>query len=54
MWEYWSWPQWIYRTPGAQIPHGFEMPLPGCARPHIFRVIWHDSWLNSFRQFNGF
>jgi len=29
MWNYWSWPQWIYHTPGAEFLHLFEMPLPG-------------------------
>ena len=29
MWNYWSWPQWIYHTPGANFLHVFEMPLPG-------------------------
>ncbi|MDE3068602.1 MAG: hypothetical protein KGJ60_13790 [Verrucomicrobiota bacterium] len=29
MWNYWSWPQWIYHTPGAQFLHVFEMPLLG-------------------------
>jgi hypothetical protein len=29
MWNEWSWPQWIYHTPGAEILHAFKMPLPG-------------------------
>jgi hypothetical protein len=29
MWNFWSWPQWIYHTPGAQFLHVFEMPLLG-------------------------
>ncbi len=29
MWNYWSWPQWIYHTPGAQFLHVFAMPLLG-------------------------
>ena len=29
MWNYWSWPKWIYHTPGAEFLHVFEMPLPG-------------------------
>ncbi|HUA37374.1 MAG TPA: hypothetical protein VMA35_03115 [Candidatus Sulfopaludibacter sp.] len=29
MWNYWSWPQWIYHTPGAGFFHIFEMPLLG-------------------------
>jgi hypothetical protein len=29
MWNYWSWPQWIYHTPGAQFLHIFAMPLLG-------------------------
>jgi hypothetical protein len=29
MWNEWSWPQWIYHTPGAEILHIFKMPLPG-------------------------
>lgn len=29
MWNYWSWPRWIYHTPGAQFLHVFEMPLLG-------------------------
>jgi hypothetical protein len=29
MWNYWSWPQWIYHTPGANHLHVFEMPLLG-------------------------
>ncbi|HUA68403.1 MAG TPA: hypothetical protein VMA13_07620 [Candidatus Saccharimonadales bacterium] len=29
MWNYWSWPRWIYHTPGANFLHIFEMPLLG-------------------------
>jgi hypothetical protein len=29
MWNEWSWPQWIYHTPGAGFLHVFKMPLPG-------------------------
>lgn len=29
MWNEWSWPQWDYHTPGANILHVFKMPLPG-------------------------
>lgn len=29
MWNEWSWPQWVYHTPGADILHIFKMPLPG-------------------------
>jgi hypothetical protein len=29
MWNEWSWPQWVYHTPGAEILHVFKMPLPG-------------------------
>jgi hypothetical protein len=29
MWNYWSWPQWIYHTPGVNFLHVFEMPLLG-------------------------
>lgn len=29
MWNEWSWPQWIYHTPGAEFLHVFKMPLPG-------------------------
>lgn len=29
MWNYWSYPKWIYHTPGTQFLHVFEMPLPG-------------------------
>ncbi len=29
MWNYYSYPQWIYHTPGAQFLHVFEMPLLG-------------------------
>ena len=29
MWNFWSWPQWIYHTPGANFLHLFEMPLLG-------------------------
>lgn len=29
MWNEWSWPQWIYHTPGADFLHVFKMPLPG-------------------------
>jgi len=31
-WEFWnhySYPQWVYRTPGAQFLHVFQMPLLG-------------------------
>lgn len=29
MWNEWSWPQWVYHTPGAGILHIFKMPLFG-------------------------
>jgi len=29
MWNYYSYPRWIYHTPGAQFLHVFEMPLLG-------------------------
>jgi hypothetical protein len=29
LWNYWSYPKWIYHTPGAEILRVFEMPLPG-------------------------
>jgi len=29
MWNYRSWPQWIYHTPGTNFLHIFEMPLLG-------------------------
>jgi hypothetical protein len=29
MWNYYSWPKWIYHTPGAQFLPIFEMPLLG-------------------------
>lgn len=29
LWNYYSYPKWIYRTPGAQFLHIFEMPLLG-------------------------
>jgi hypothetical protein len=29
MWNEWSWPQWVYHTPGANVLHLFKMPLPG-------------------------
>jgi hypothetical protein len=29
LWNYWSWPQWIYHTPGAEFLHVFALPLPG-------------------------
>ena len=29
MWNYFSYPKWIYHTPGAEFWHLFEMPLLG-------------------------
>jgi len=29
MWNFWSWPKWIYHAPGANFLHVFEMPLLG-------------------------
>jgi len=29
LWNFYSWPKWIYHTPGAQFLHVFEMPLLG-------------------------
>ncbi len=29
MWNYYSFPKWVYHTPGAQFLHIFEMPLLG-------------------------
>jgi hypothetical protein len=31
MWNYYSWPKWVYHTPGTQFLHIFEMPLFGYA-----------------------
>jgi hypothetical protein len=31
MWNYYSFPKWVYHTPGAQFLHIFEMPLLGYA-----------------------
>jgi len=31
MWNYYSWPKWVYHTPGMQFLHIFEMPLAGYA-----------------------
>ena len=31
MWNYYSYPKWVYHTPGAQFLHIFEMPLLGYA-----------------------
>jgi hypothetical protein len=28
MWNYFSYPKWIYNLPGINILHFFEMPLP--------------------------
>ncbi len=29
MWNFYSYPKWVYHTPGAQFAHVFEMPLLG-------------------------
>jgi hypothetical protein len=29
VWNYYSWPKWVYHTPGTQFLHIFEMPLVG-------------------------
>ena len=29
MWNFWSFPKWVYHTPGANFLHVFEMPLLG-------------------------
>lgn len=29
MWNYYSFPKWVYNTPGVDFLHIFEMPLPG-------------------------
>ncbi|HEX7070815.1 MAG TPA: hypothetical protein VF190_08410 [Rhodothermales bacterium] len=29
MWNYFSYPKWVYRTPGVEFLHVFEMPLLG-------------------------
>jgi len=29
MWNYFSYPKWIYHTPGANFLHIFQMPLLG-------------------------
>jgi hypothetical protein len=29
MWNYYSFPKWIYHTPGTEFLHLFQMPLPG-------------------------
>jgi len=55
MWNYYSYPKWIYHTPGAQYLHIFEMPLLGYAGYLPFawelyalrNLVWPNS--NSFR-----
>jgi len=52
--EYWSWPQWVYHTPGAQFLHVFAMPLLGYGGYIPFalelfglkNLLWHagQSW----------
>ncbi len=29
LWNYYSYPKWIYHTPGVEFLYAFEMPLPG-------------------------
>jgi hypothetical protein len=29
MWNFYSWPKWVYRIPYADVFHLFEMPLAG-------------------------
>ncbi|MDE3100121.1 MAG: hypothetical protein KGJ88_11670 [Verrucomicrobiota bacterium] len=29
MWNYWSWPKWVYHVPGADFLRVFEMPILG-------------------------
>jgi hypothetical protein len=51
MWNYYSYPKWVYHTPGAQFLHVFEMPLLGyggyvpfalelCALKSLFWPRW--------------
>ena len=36
MWNYWSWPQWIYHTPGANYPACLRNAAAGLRRIHPF------------------
>jgi len=55
LWNYYSWPKWIYHTPGAGFFHIFEMPLLGYGGYLPFawelyalrNLIWSNN--NSFR-----
>jgi hypothetical protein len=55
LWNYYSYPKWIYHTPGAQFLHIFEMPLLGYGGYLPFawelyglrNLVWSNN--NSFR-----
>ena len=55
LWNYYSWPKWIYHTPGAEFLHIFEMPLLGYGGYLPFawelyalrNLVWSNN--NSFR-----
>ena len=38
MWNYWSWPQWIYHTPGAKLSARFRNAAAGLRRLHPIRA----------------
>jgi len=51
LWELWNWrsyPKWIYHTPGVGRPRLFEMPLLGYLGylPFALQVyLWKELWL---------
>lgn len=47
MWNYYSYPKWIYHTPGTQFLHIFEMPLLGYAGyiPFAFELFGLKNFL---------
>lgn len=46
MWNYFSFPKWIYHTPGAEFLRVFEMPLLGYGGYIPFALVLYD--LKSF------
>lgn len=59
LWELWNWrsyPKWIYHLPGIEGPKLFEMPLPGYLGylPFALEVyLWKELWLREPELLRG-
>jgi hypothetical protein len=50
MWNFFSWPKWVYRIPYADVFHLFEMPLGGYLGyiPFSLELFAFYHWVSGF------